>query len=177
MIPGDIIPAPGEITLNAGATAVTLMVANTGDRPVQVGSHYHFFEANPAVMSRIRAPTFLRGDGATPAGGGLAWRGVFALGAQGSGFPFHLHGDAYLELLAGAKRWSIYSMAEVGTPPGGYAESLPHSAWLRDVYAREFDGGSKGGHPPPLECVQRPGEIVCKSALLCFESLSRLQCH
>ena len=136
-----------------------------------------FFEANPAVMSRIRAPAFLRGDGATPAGGGLAWRGVFALGAQGSGFPFHLHGDAYLELLTGAKRWSIYSMAEVGTPPGGYAESLPHSAWLRDVYAREFDGGSKGGHPPPLECVQRPGEIVCKSALLCFESLTRLQCR
>lgn len=49
MIPGDIIPAPGEITLNAGATAVTLMVANTGDRPVQVGSHYHFGEANSAL--------------------------------------------------------------------------------------------------------------------------------
>lgn len=49
MIPGDIIPAPGEITLNVGATAVTLMVANTGDRPVQVGSHYHFGEANSAL--------------------------------------------------------------------------------------------------------------------------------
>lgn len=49
MIPGEIIPAAGDITLNAGAQSVTLMVANTGDRPVQVGSHYHFAEANPAL--------------------------------------------------------------------------------------------------------------------------------
>jgi len=49
MIPGDLFPAAGEITLNAGATAITLMVANTGDRPVQVGSHYHFGEANVAL--------------------------------------------------------------------------------------------------------------------------------
>ena len=49
MIPGEVFPAKGEITLNAGAQAVTLMVANTGDRPVQVGSHYHFAEANPAL--------------------------------------------------------------------------------------------------------------------------------
>ncbi len=49
MIPGEIVTAPGDITLNAGARAVTLTVANTGDRPVQVGSHYHFAEANPAL--------------------------------------------------------------------------------------------------------------------------------
>lgn len=49
MIPGEIFPAEGEITLNAGAQAVEVMVANTGDRPVQVGSHYHFAEANPAL--------------------------------------------------------------------------------------------------------------------------------
>ena len=49
MIPGEIMPRPGEITLNAAAEAITLMVANTGDRPVQVGSHYHFAEANPAL--------------------------------------------------------------------------------------------------------------------------------
>ena len=49
MIPGEIIPAPGEIELNAGAPTVTLEVANTGDRPIQVGSHYHFFETNPAL--------------------------------------------------------------------------------------------------------------------------------
>lgn len=49
MIPGEVIVAEGEIALNAGAEAVVLMVANTGDRPVQVGSHYHFAEANPAL--------------------------------------------------------------------------------------------------------------------------------
>ena len=49
MIPGEILPAAGELTLNAGREAVTLMVANTGDRPVQVGSHYHFAEANSAL--------------------------------------------------------------------------------------------------------------------------------
>ena len=49
MIPGEIFPAKGDIELNAGATTVTLTVANTGDRPIQVGSHYHFFEANAAL--------------------------------------------------------------------------------------------------------------------------------
>ncbi len=49
MIPGEILPAPGDIELNAGRTAITLTVSNTGDRPVQVGSHYHFAETNPAL--------------------------------------------------------------------------------------------------------------------------------
>ena len=49
MIPGEVMPAPGEITLNEGRQAITLMVANTGDRPVQVGSHYHFAETNSAL--------------------------------------------------------------------------------------------------------------------------------
>jgi urease beta subunit len=49
MIPGEIITAKGEIELNAGAPTVTLTVANSGDRPIQVGSHYHFFETNPAL--------------------------------------------------------------------------------------------------------------------------------
>jgi urease subunit beta len=49
MIPGEIFPAGGEITCNAGATATTLRVANTGDRPIQVGSHYHFAETNAAL--------------------------------------------------------------------------------------------------------------------------------
>lgn len=49
MIPGEIMPAEGEITLNEGLTRTTLVVANTGDRPVQVGSHYHFAETNPAL--------------------------------------------------------------------------------------------------------------------------------
>jgi urease subunit beta len=50
MIPGEIITKPGDIELNAGRPAVTLTVANTGDRPIQVGSHYHFFETNPALQ-------------------------------------------------------------------------------------------------------------------------------
>ena len=49
MIPGEILPAAGEIELNAGAPVTRLTVANTGDRPVQVGSHYHFAETNPAL--------------------------------------------------------------------------------------------------------------------------------
>jgi urease beta subunit len=49
MIPGEIMTVAGDITLNAGRKTVTLTVANTGDRPIQVGSHYHFFETNPAL--------------------------------------------------------------------------------------------------------------------------------
>jgi len=49
MIPGEIITAEGEIELNAGQTRVTITVANTGDRPIQVGSHYHFAETNSAL--------------------------------------------------------------------------------------------------------------------------------
>ncbi len=49
MIPGEILTADGDITLNADRPAIQLTVANTGDRPVQVGSHYHFFEVNPAL--------------------------------------------------------------------------------------------------------------------------------
>jgi urease subunit beta len=49
MIPGEVITVDGNITLNEGRTSIVLTVANTGDRPVQVGSHYHFFEVNPAL--------------------------------------------------------------------------------------------------------------------------------
>jgi urease subunit beta len=49
MIPGEVFPAASDITLNAGAVQTTLMVANTGDRPVQVGSHYHFAETNAGL--------------------------------------------------------------------------------------------------------------------------------
>ena len=49
MIPGEFFVKPGEIELNKGRMTVTLAVANTGDRPIQVGSHYHFYETNPAL--------------------------------------------------------------------------------------------------------------------------------
>lgn len=49
MIPGEIIPKPGDIELNAGRETITLTVSNTGDRPIQVGSHYHFYETNEGL--------------------------------------------------------------------------------------------------------------------------------
>ncbi|MCH9714359.1 MAG: urease subunit beta [Cyanobacteria bacterium] len=49
LIPGELLPEPGEIELNAGRPVTTVLVANTGDRPVQVGSHFHFHEANSAL--------------------------------------------------------------------------------------------------------------------------------
>jgi urease subunit beta len=49
MVPGEIVTVRGDIEINAGATRLTLAVANTGDRPIQVGSHYHFFETNEAL--------------------------------------------------------------------------------------------------------------------------------
>jgi urease subunit beta len=49
MIPGEMFPEPGELELNVGRANVTIKVANTGDRPIQVGSHYHFFETNTAL--------------------------------------------------------------------------------------------------------------------------------
>jgi urease subunit beta len=62
MIPGQIYPAPGDITLNPDRETITLMVANTGDRPVQVSSHYHFAEANSALEFDRDAARGLRLD-------------------------------------------------------------------------------------------------------------------
>lgn len=49
MIPGEVDTQPGDIDINVGRKTITVKVANTGDRPIQVGSHYHFFETNPAL--------------------------------------------------------------------------------------------------------------------------------
>jgi urease subunit beta len=62
MIPGEIITRPGDIELNKGRKTVTLMVANTGDRPIQVGSHYHFFETNPALKFERKKARGMRLD-------------------------------------------------------------------------------------------------------------------
>ena len=66
MIPGEIFPAAGDLILNADREAITLMVANKGDRPVQVGSHYHFTETNPALDFNRYAALGMRLD--IPAG-------------------------------------------------------------------------------------------------------------
>ena len=59
MIPGEVITRSGELELNAGREAIELEVSNTGDRPIQVGSHYHFYETNPAlVFDREKARGF-----------------------------------------------------------------------------------------------------------------------
>jgi urease subunit gamma/beta len=59
LVPGEVLTAPGELTLNEGLDTVNLTVANTGDRPIQVGSHYHFFETNPALQfDRAKARGF-----------------------------------------------------------------------------------------------------------------------
>ena len=66
MIPGEILSAPGDILLNADREQITLLVANTGDRPVQVGSHYHFAETNPGLAFDRDAAQGMRLD--IPAG-------------------------------------------------------------------------------------------------------------
>jgi urease subunit beta len=62
MIPGEVITKSGEIELNAGAKQITLEVANTGDRPIQVGSHYHFFETNESLSFDRKAARGMRLD-------------------------------------------------------------------------------------------------------------------
>ena len=66
MIPGEIFAAPGELILNEDKTAISLTVANTGDRPIQIGSHYHFAEANTALVFDRKAALGYRLD--IPAG-------------------------------------------------------------------------------------------------------------
>jgi urease subunit beta len=62
MIPGEYFIKPGEIELNKGRRTVTLTVSNTGDRPIQVGSHYHFFETNPALKFERKKARGMRLD-------------------------------------------------------------------------------------------------------------------
>jgi urease subunit beta len=62
VIPGEVVAAAGEIELNAGRPQTVLSVANTGDRPIQVGSHYHFFETNPALRFDRAAARGMRLD-------------------------------------------------------------------------------------------------------------------
>jgi len=62
MIPGEILPEPGDLELNPDRPCITLTVANTGHRPVQVGSHYHFAETNPALRFDRRAALGMRLD-------------------------------------------------------------------------------------------------------------------
>lgn len=62
MIPGEVITQPGDIELNSGASQITIEVANTGDRPIQVGSHYHFYETNAGLRFDREAARGMRLD-------------------------------------------------------------------------------------------------------------------
>jgi urease subunit beta len=66
MIPGEIITQPGEIELNAGKETITIEVSNTGDRPIQIGSHFHFYEVNTALQFERESTKGMRLD--IPAG-------------------------------------------------------------------------------------------------------------
>jgi urease subunit beta len=68
-VPGEVITVPGDITLNEGCAAIELDVANTGDRPIQVGSHYHFAETNPSLQFDRAQARGMRLD--VPSGGAL----------------------------------------------------------------------------------------------------------
>ena len=100
MIPGEIITADGDIELNVGLPRTTLTVANTGDRPIQVGSHYHFFETNPALQFDRAAARGQRLD--IPAGTAVRFepgqsRTITLVPYQGSrrvfGFRAQIQGD------------------------------------------------------------------------------------
>jgi urease beta subunit len=74
MIPGEFFIKDGEIELNAGRKTVTLTVANTGDRPIQVGSHYHFFETNPALKFDRKKARYVSSRGRHATCSSLHWR-------------------------------------------------------------------------------------------------------
>ena len=101
MIPGEIFPAAGDIILNEGAPVTILTVANTGDRPVQVGSHYHFAETNPGLSFDREAARGLRLD--IPAGTAVRFepgqtREVRLIPFQGARKVFGFNGKVMGEL-------------------------------------------------------------------------------
>ena len=114
MIPGEIITAPGDIALNAGRDAVEITVANKGDRPVQVGSHYHFSETNPLLdFDRAKA------------------RGCRAIGIAGGRekcdyVTNELGFDACIDYKAHTDAASLYRALKDVTPDGvdGYFENV-----------------------------------------------------
>jgi urease subunit beta len=108
MIPGEVFPASGQIVLNKDRAAITLRVANTGDRPIQVGSHYHFAEVNAALAFDRQAALGYRLD--IPAGTAVR-------------FEPGLSRDVQLIPYAGARLVYGFSQAVMG--------ALPHPGSLR----------------------------------------------
>ena len=101
MIPGEVVTADGTLALNGGRTTITIQVVNTGDRPVQVGSHYHFAEANPALIFDRGAARGFRLD--IPAGTAVRFepgqeREVQLVALAGARRVFGFRGDVMGEL-------------------------------------------------------------------------------
>lgn len=101
MIPGEIITLEGELVLNEGQEAITLTVANTGDRPIQVGSHYHFLEVNPALKFDRKRAKGMRLD--IPAGTAVRFepgqeREVHLVEVRGARVIYGFHRDVMGEL-------------------------------------------------------------------------------
>ena len=109
----------------------------------------------------VRTPAILGQPASLPAN-------VLSLAANGSGFPFHLHPEAWLELIAGRKYWTLFSVESTGSPTGGFRHAASHAAWLEtqrprlDVGDRDAQALNSGASGPGgmLECVQEPGELV-----------------
>src|ERR1700756_1496338 len=112
MIPGEIFPASGEIILNKDRAAISLRVANTGDRPVQVGSHYHFAETNAALAFDRKAALGYRLD--IPAG--TAMRFEPGQSREVSLIPY-----------AGARRIYGFNKAVTGALPQGASEVIENA--------------------------------------------------
>ncbi|MFH1980746.1 MAG: urease subunit beta [Pseudomonadota bacterium] len=105
MIPGEVIPLDGEITINAGRPTIQMTVVNTGDRPIQVGSHYHFYETNAALSFDRRQTIGFRLD--IPAGTAVRFepgqrREVTLVAYAGRRRVFGFNGQIMGDLEAGA---------------------------------------------------------------------------
>ncbi len=115
------------------------------------GSDFVFERAwPPSLALPVAVPAFARGDA------DLGAPNVLSLGGNASGFPFHLHGEAWLELLAGRKLWSVFDLEAVGSPPLGFDSAAPHARWLERALAE----GAGDGATAYGACVQRPGDVV-----------------
>src|ERR1700733_9435523 len=138
MIPGELFIQDGEIELNAGRKTVTLTVANSGDRPIQVGSHYHFFETNPALKFDRKKARGMRLDIAA----GTAVRfepgqsrdvtlGALAGKRTVHGFRQDIMGQLWEAVMAGKIQRSVY--ADMLGRPTGDLLRLPDTDLIIEV--------------------------------------------
>ena len=149
LIPGEALAAPGDIVMNEGRETVTLKVENTGDRPIQVGSHYHFFETNPALRFERPLARGFRLD--IPVGRARSLR-----------FPRRCHGQA---VDAAVRIGSEIAEARQGLIPRQALVRIRMSHGGRETGLRLFEGGiatALGHHAAPGQPVT--GRNVIRTA-------------